>query len=245
MAFPLDAIRPIAPDDTQQLANGGPTEGAFIALGGYGPSTASRVKDRLVKEAIRVVPQTEGALSTLGIDRIGMVEIGRLDIVMNHILAQFTRREAHPIVQFIKYGMAGGAATLVDMVVFGFLAWKVLPALSADEFLVRFCGVPVSDVSDVVRARHFFFNTWLAFIFSNLTAYLINIVWVFEPGRHKRHVEIGLFYAVSLTSVTMGSLLGWTVIRWLGITTEATYLCKLVASLMINYTGRKYFIFKG
>ena len=164
---------------------------------------------------------------------------------MKKILAQFAGREAHPVVQFIKYGMAGGAATLVDMAVFGFLAWKVFPALSADEFLVEFFGLPVSDVSDVVRARHFFINTWLAFIFGNLTAYLINIVWVFEPGRHKRYVEIGLFYAVSLTSVTLGSLLGWALIRWLGMTTTATYLCKLVASLMINYTGRKYFIFKG
>jgi putative flippase GtrA len=35
---------------------------------------------------------------------------------MKAIVRQFLRREAHPFIQFIKYGMAGGFATLVDIV---------------------------------------------------------------------------------------------------------------------------------
>ena len=31
---------------------------------------------------------------------------------MKHILKQFFQREAHPIIQFIKYGIAGGLATV-------------------------------------------------------------------------------------------------------------------------------------
>ena len=39
---------------------------------------------------------------------------------------------SHPVVQFIKYGIAGGIATAVDIGLFYFLSLKVFPALEPD-----------------------------------------------------------------------------------------------------------------
>ena len=37
------------------------------------------------------------------------------------------------LIQFIKYGIAGGLATVVHMFVFFLMAWKVCPALTAKD----------------------------------------------------------------------------------------------------------------
>lgn len=164
---------------------------------------------------------------------------------MKHILKQFTQREAHPFIQFIKYGIAGGAATLVDMVICFILAWKVFPALKEDELLVRLFGMVVPALDETLRARNFIFCSAIAFIFSNLTAYMLNFHWVFHPGRHKRHVEISLFLIVSLVSIFIGTWLGQAMIRYWGLGGVLSYGGKLIAALMINFVCRKYIVFKG
>jgi putative flippase GtrA len=164
---------------------------------------------------------------------------------MKHILKQFLQREAHPFIQFIKYGIAGGTATVVDILVFYMLSWKLFPALTADDIIVRILGISVVPIAENTRALNFVINRTITFLFSNFTAYLINILWVFERGRHKWWVEIGLFYAVSLTSYVIGTALGGVLIRVFGITTTVAYVANMVSSLMINYACRKYFIFKG
>jgi putative flippase GtrA len=170
---------------------------------------------------------------------------------MRHLLKQFAQREAHPVVQFLKYSIAGGVATAVDVLIFYVLSWKVLPALQADDGLVRllrdWCGLDLAilPVAEAVRARHFVINRVITYFFSNLTAYFINFYWVFTPGRHRRHVEVLLFYAVSLTSLAVGTTLGWAMIHFFGLSTTTSYLGNLVASLAINYVCRKYLVFKG
>jgi putative flippase GtrA len=164
---------------------------------------------------------------------------------MRHILAQFTQREAHPTIQFIKYAMAGGVATATDMVVFFVLAFTIFPALTEAELLVRLFAVEVPEIAQSIRERNFVINSVIAFAFANLVAYVINILWVFEPGRHKRHVEVILFYTVSTAAIFVGTFLGWAMIRFLGATTEASYLGKVIAAVMINFVCRKYIVFKG
>lgn len=161
------------------------------------------------------------------------------------LLRQFTQREAHPLVQFVKYGIAGGIATVVDMAIFYFLSWQVFQALNSDDIVVRLLNLNVPAMDETLRSRNFVINSGIAFIFSNLTAYLINFHWVFHPGRHSRHVEVLLFYAVSLTSILVGGALGWGMIYYLHMSSTSSYLGKMVASLMINYVCRKYIIFKG
>jgi putative flippase GtrA len=65
---------------------------------------------------------------------------------MKRILKQFFQREAHPVVQFIKYGLAGGLATVVDVLVFYFLSWKVFPALTADDAVVKLLGMSIAEI---------------------------------------------------------------------------------------------------
>lgn len=170
---------------------------------------------------------------------------------MKHIIKQFAQREAHPAIQFVKYSLAGGLATAVDVSIFFFLCWKVFPALQVDDLLVRLLhdvlhlDLSVPDVEEALRGRRFILNSAIAFMFSNLTAYIVNIFWVFEPGRHDRHVEVFLFYLVSITSVALGTALGWAMINFMGLSTSASYLGKMIAAVLMNYVCRKYLVFKG
>lgn len=164
---------------------------------------------------------------------------------MHEFLQQFLQRDAGPLVQFIKYGLAGGVATAVDMLVFFALAWRVFPALRENDPLATRLHLKVQHVEEADRSRRFIICTAIAFIFSNLTAYLINIFWVFEPGRYHWAIELALFYAVSGISVCIGTFLGWAMIRHLHFSTTFSYLGKMLAALMINYVCRKYFVFKG
>jgi putative flippase GtrA len=176
---------------------------------------------------------------------------------VKHILIQFTRREAHPAVQFVKYALAGGIATAVHTSIFFFLSWKVFPALQAEDQAVQLVnwirlqllgldtGMMVQPVEEALRGRWFIVNSAIAFVFSNLTCYVINAIWVFKPGRHERHVEVTLFFAVSILSMVVGTALAWGLIHFFGFTTTSSFIGQLFASLMLNFVLRKYVVFKG
>jgi len=166
-------------------------------------------------------------------------------IGMKHIVKQFFQRDAHPVIQFIKYAIAGGIATVVDIGIFYLLAWKVLPALTPADPLVKLLHLPVTVIEESIRSTRFLVDRAITFIFSNLTAYIVNVLWVFHPGRHSRWMEFLLFYLVSITSFAVGTSLGWALIKYAGMTTSVAYLANLVASLMINYVCRKFLVFKG
>ena len=103
----------------------------------------------------------------------------------------------------------------------------------------------ITPVTDAVRARNSVIDNVVAFVFSNLTAYLINIAWVFKSGRHHRVLEIGYFYLVSGASTFIGSsLMGFLIHRY-GVTTTLAFGSNVLVSLMINFVLRKYVIFKG
>jgi putative flippase GtrA len=80
---------------------------------------------------------------------------------------------------------------------------------------------------------------------SNLVCYFINIVWVFETGRHSRRKELFLFYAVSLISFVAGTGLGAGLIAFFNAGAGAAYVANMVAAVLINFAGRKYYIFKS
>ncbi|MDD2236810.1 MAG: GtrA family protein [Kiritimatiellae bacterium] len=168
---------------------------------------------------------------------------------MKGIIRQFFQREAHPLVQFLKYGLAGGVATVVQVSVFYALSIWVFPCLTegdkVGDFVARWFSIMPVDISDQVRALRFVLNTFIGFIFSNLVCYIINILWVFKRGRHHWLMELLLFYAVSGISLGVGTFLGWFTIRMFGMHTTYSFLLQMFASLMINYVCRKYIIFKG
>ncbi|MGD1018412.1 MAG: GtrA family protein [Verrucomicrobiia bacterium] len=164
---------------------------------------------------------------------------------MRNLLNQFTGRQHSPLVQFIKYAIAGVIATVVHVSLFYCCALKLMPGLTPNDPVAKLLHVQVGLVSDAVRARNSVIDNGVAFLFSNLTAYLINIVWVFESGRHNRVREILFFYLVSGISVALGSALMGFLINHFGVITTLAFGANAVVSLLINYALRKYFIFKG
>jgi putative flippase GtrA len=161
----------------------------------------------------------------------------RLDSWLSH--------DTHPFIQFIKYGLAGGAATVTDITVFYLLSWLVIPDLTPDDKVVKLLHLHVEPLPPAVQERHFYINRCLTFLVSNFVAYVLNVLFVFKPGRHSRLKEFGLFYLVSAISFVIGTGLGGGIIHFLHCTTTAAFLANMAASLAINFVCRKYLIFKG
>jgi putative flippase GtrA len=165
------------------------------------------------------------------------------------LFEQFKGREAGPVVQFIKYGIAGGVATGVCIGTFYLMSFFVLNALNADDAVVkilqRFIDCGVEPLADGARARNAAINNGVAFVVSNAVCYLINIAWVFKPGKHHWAVELGLFYLVSGVSFGLGTGIQTWLIYQFGFQTTVAFGANLVTALLINYAMRKFVIFKG
>jgi putative flippase GtrA len=161
------------------------------------------------------------------------------------VLRQFLRREASPPIQFVKYVIAGGTAVGVHTLIFFLAGWFLLPALDQTDIVVRALGLTVADLDPAVRARNAMVNTVPAFLVSNMVAYLINIAWVFHPGRYRWYLALGMFYVTSAVAVTLGTAFMGLLIRYLHWSTTVAFSANLVTSLLINFTVRKFVIFKG
>lgn len=164
-----------------------------------------------------------------------------------HISAFLSEKDNH-LVQFLKYGMCGGMATVVDMTAFFLFAWLVFPALTESDPFTRLLGLmnlDIRTVSETVRLRNYWIDKVICFMFSNFTAYILNVLFVFKAGKHKRHHELMLFYAVSLVAFFIGTAAGDVLIRFVGLDTTYSYITAMISALLINYAGRKFFIFHG
>ncbi len=160
-------------------------------------------------------------------------------------IGHLNNAKSSPLIQFIKYGISGGVATVVHIIIFHILAWKIFPSLQKQDLVVALLGLSVTEVDVATRSINSMLSNGTAFICSNMVAYLMNIIWVFEPGRHNRFVEISLFYVVSGTSVAIGTALMGFLIRYFGMQTTYAFSANIVSSVMINYLMRKFIIFKG
>ena len=65
---------------------------------------------------------------------------------------QFKGVEAGPLVQFLKYGISGGLATFVHIVIFHLVAWKIFPSLQEKDLFVVALDLTVTEVDDVTRS---------------------------------------------------------------------------------------------
>ena len=160
------------------------------------------------------------------------------------LVKQFLGKEAGPLVQFIKYGISGGIATVTHIIIFFLLAAFVFKALGEDDIAVKYLKLP-PVLDDAVRGRNTAINNVIGFMFSNFVAYILNIFWVFEAGKHKKSAEIAMFYAVSGASLGIGTALAWALIEFTGMATTYAFGVNVVVSVMINFVARKFFIFKG
>lgn len=161
------------------------------------------------------------------------------------IIEQFAGRNAGPVIQFIKYAITGCLGTTFHLIFFNILSWKIFPALQTDDPLVKLLKWQVIEVDNSTRARNSMINNSIMFLFANLLVYFINIYWVFEPGRHRMLIEIGLFYLTSLVSLVIGTGLMGLLIKKYGTNTTNAFFINLVVAVVINYTARKFIIFPG
>ena len=186
---------------------------------------------------------------------------------MQGVWKQFVQREASPLVQFIKYAICGVAAVIVHVSLFYTLSWLLIPALNEGDAFVRLLHLSVPPLSDAVRARNAMINNALAFVLSNLSAYLTNIFWVFESGREyppvdfvlakmglssrlklrsfiHRAVEIILFYVIAGIAVAIGTIIMGLQINKFQVTTTVAFITQSVVTVIINFALRKFLIFK-
>ncbi len=167
---------------------------------------------------------------------------------MKRLLIQFTQRDAHPAIQFIKYGIAGGIATATHQIIFFSLALTVLPAMGTtglDAWLTGFLGVEIDPLPPQTVQLHYVINNVIGFVIANFVAYFINFHWVFHPGRHSRTIEVTLFFIVSIVSFLVGTLIGVMIMQVMGGAAVISQVCNIFAAVMINYVCRKYIVFKG
>jgi putative flippase GtrA len=153
--------------------------------------------------------------------------------------------DAHPLMQFIKYGVVGGLATATHIVTFFLCSGLFLPCLKQDDIAVRLLGLAVPAISESTRLWNAGWCSAAGFTVSNVLCYVLNRLFVFKPGRHPWALEFLLFFTGSGVSMALGTALQSVLIKYHGAQTTWAFGTNIVCSLLINYAMRKFVIFKG
>lgn len=161
-----------------------------------------------------------------------------------HTLKKILQEKDHSGIQFFKYAVCGGFALSTDMIVAFLIAWLWLPALKGNELFLQFFSLQYDVVPEETRTVNFIIGSAMAFMVSNLVAYVLNVLFVFKAGKHSRLKEAGLFYLVSSISVGIGVATGATLV-WMSFPYGWSYVAKVVSTTLINYAARKFIIFHG
>lgn len=157
----------------------------------------------------------------------------------------YLSHDAPPLVQFLKYGLAGGMATTVHILTFFVCGFYLFPCVTDQDPVVRWLGLTAPLVAESLRARHAIYSNLVAFFVSNTFCYLINRLYVFRPGRHHVILEFSLFLGVSAISMVVGTaLMGFLIGLW-GLETTYAFGANILSSLAINYVLRKFVVFQG
>jgi len=161
-------------------------------------------------------------------------------------------RDPHPVLQFIRYGLAGVAAMAANVLFFALSEVFLFPIGEAGEadflaFPGRWSDIGpwLSELGTNERFQNYQKCNMVAFLTSNVVAYILNFRWVFQSGRHSRHVEILLFFAVSFVAFLVGTALAGMLVGSFGMNEYLAKVGDIVAAIFINYICRKFLIFKG
>lgn len=160
-------------------------------------------------------------------------------------LQRILREKDHPGIQFAKYALSGGLAFLTDVCVFYTLAVFVFPALTQNDVFAQLLNLDIDPISEQLRLRNFWIGKSMSFFAANVVAYILNVLFVFKGGKHKMHHEIALFLAVSFVAFLLGTWAGDALIRFFGAQTTVSNFTAMISATLINYAGRKFFIFQG
>ncbi len=162
-------------------------------------------------------------------------------------LHDYLSRKDCPYTQFLKYVGTGVIAVIVDSVVFYLMAWLVLPCLKHGDPVVsilEFLGFSIREVDPDTLIRNFWIIKVCCFIAANVAVYILNVLYVFESGRHRRSLEVTLFFMISLGVFLLGTWIGSILIGRMGWHITYTYIVMLTVSVVANYSLRKFVVFK-
>ena len=158
-------------------------------------------------------------------------------------------QDRHPVLQFVRYGIAGVAAMVANVLFFALSDLFLFPVGDAEGL-----GAPVSwpevgpwlrEMSRSVPVQNYLKCNLLAFLLANVVAYALNFRWVFESGRHSRQVEVTLFFLVSFIAFVVGTALAAFLVGSFGLNEYVAKIGDILSAILINYVCRKFLIFKG
>jgi putative flippase GtrA len=177
------------------------------------------------------------------------------------ILARIRSRDVPPLIQFALYGMCGGLATVTFIGTVVYLSMTLVPAyegrkvaaqalLHARGFSILWPAPEANDSSAIeitnqIRSLNLLFNNCIAFLLANVVAYVSNILIVFKTGRHHPVMEFLYFTLVSGVAFGISQVAGPWLVNQFGVSTNVAILTNLVASMLLNFAGRKFFVFQG
>lgn len=147
--------------------------------------------------------------------------------------------------QIFKYGVIGGVATLINLVVAEACAAWVWPCLGADDLFVKYAGFSAVDVADDVRALRAVFSNLVGFFIANVVCWLLNRRYVFVPGRHHWLMEYFYFLMGSGVAILIGSVAIWVLVRFHGLQTTYSFVINVMVSVAVNFVVRKFWVFKN
>ncbi|MBR3922893.1 MAG: GtrA family protein [Kiritimatiellae bacterium] len=158
---------------------------------------------------------------------------------------RFLSHDSGPFAQFVKYGVIGVLSTCVQMIGFYLLAATCLKCLGADDWAVRFLGLPSVETSDGVRAFRAAVATAGGFTVANIFCWMMNRLFVFKPGKFRWYVEFLMFFGVAALATVVALGVQSLLIKYFGMMTTAAVIVEIVASFLMNFFVRKFVIFKG
>lgn len=166
------------------------------------------------------------------------------------LVRKFLSHDAGPFAQFVKYGAIGVMATCVQTGVFYVLAATCLKCLTADDWAVKWLGLPSvaftgEEVWYASRGMIAAAATAVGFVIANIFCWLMNRWFVFKPGKFKWHVELAMFFGASTLATLIALGLMKLLIDQFGLMTTLAVVVEVVVSFLVNFFIRKFVIFKG
>lgn len=131
-----------------------------------------------------------------------------------------------------KYLLCGGTAFVFHWTIVNLLGHTVNPAF--DE-----------SMGDQLRFERSAVNNSIAFFISNTVAYLLNVKFVFESGRHGRRTEVGLFFLASAIGFFPALYALDVIIRTFSLNTHVANIGFPAVAAIGNFFARKFLIFRG
>ncbi len=154
------------------------------------------------------------------------------------IFSRIRARDVPALIQFGVYGVCGVISTVVFVGLTVFLSYRVFPAM--DGMIVD--GSPITDK---LRAHNLLINNTISFAVANVVAYITNILFVFQTGRHHPVMEFLYFTAGSTVAFLISQFAGPWLVHQYGLPTAIAIITNIAASVLLNFAIRKLFVFKA